>query len=84
MSLLELENKVSQLPQHELRAFQQWFENYLADQWDRQIEQDAASGKLDRLVERLGIDLDNDATTPMASGWSVTGHKVRPAEFLTA
>ena len=69
MSLVEIENQVSQLRPNELRAFQSWFENYMADQWDQQIEQDAQSGKLDRLVEKLGIDWEKDATSTMAGGW---------------
>ena len=36
----------------ELAAFRAWFEQYDADQWDRQIEADVASGKLDALAEK--------------------------------
>lgn len=44
MSVQELENAVTQLPKEELTGFSQWFEEYLADEWDRQIEADALAG----------------------------------------
>lgn len=39
VSLPELESAVSQLPTDELTAFARWFEEYLADAWDRRIEE---------------------------------------------
>lgn len=47
MSLQELEAAVTVLPPTELEAFAQWFEEYLADAWDRRIEEDVAAGRLD-------------------------------------
>ena len=51
MSLQELESAVQTLPQEALRQFSTWFDEWRAEQWDRQIEQDAVSGKLDCLAE---------------------------------
>jgi hypothetical protein len=50
VSLQELEDAVSQLPVEELTAFARWFEEYLADAWDRRIEADIQAGRLTRLV----------------------------------
>ena len=51
MSKVEsLENEVSKLTPQELAAFREWFANYDADAWDRQIESDVRAGKLDRLA----------------------------------
>ncbi len=47
----ELETVVTGLPESELREFARWFDEWRADQWDRQIERDAVAGKLDRLAE---------------------------------
>ena len=47
MSLQELEAAVAVLPPTELEAFTQWFEEYLADAWDRRIEEDVAAGRLE-------------------------------------
>lgn len=48
MSLSELEAAVSQLPANELTAFAQWFEEYLADEWDRRIEADVLNGAFEK------------------------------------
>jgi len=51
MSKVEsLENEVAKLTPRELAAFREWFANYDADAWDRQIESDVKAGKLDRLA----------------------------------
>jgi hypothetical protein len=51
MSLHELEHAVQTLPATDLREFSTWFDEWRADQWDRQIEQDALAGRLDHLAE---------------------------------
>jgi hypothetical protein len=43
---------VAQLTPAELADFRQWFAAFDAGAWDRQIETDVASGKLDALAER--------------------------------
>lgn len=49
-----IERAVESLPTAELAEFRQWFAEFDGKAWDRQIEQDAASGKLDQLaVEAL-------------------------------
>jgi hypothetical protein len=52
MSKLEaLEKKVSGLSAEELAQFRQWFAEFDAAAWDRQIERDAEAGKLDALAD---------------------------------
>ena len=43
----ELEMAVSQLSDNELMQFSEWFEEFVADQWDKRIEADILSGRLD-------------------------------------
>ena len=50
MTIIELEQAVTQLSPKELSRFRAWFEEYYAQLWDKQIEADAKSGRLDRLV----------------------------------
>jgi len=52
MNVQELESAVSSLPAAELSRFSQWFEEFMADQWDRRIEQDLLSGRLDAALKR--------------------------------
>ena len=47
MSLKEIQEAVSKLPPDDLHAFSRWFDEFRADAWDRQIEDDARSGRLD-------------------------------------
>ncbi len=46
-SILYLEEQVKQLTPIERQEFREWFLEWDADDWDRQIEQDAQAGKLD-------------------------------------
>lgn len=45
-----IEQAVEDLGQHELDDFRNWFAKFDAKQFDRKIERDAASGKLDHLI----------------------------------
>lgn len=57
MSRLELlEQQIAELDASDLKAFRAWFERYDGEVWDRQIESDAKSSKLGRLVERALSD----------------------------
>lgn len=47
----QIEDQVSKLSPQELERFRAWYSKFDADEWDRQIERDAAAGKLDRLAE---------------------------------
>ncbi|MBM4045732.1 MAG: hypothetical protein FJ279_11505 [Planctomycetes bacterium] len=52
----QLERDIMRLNRAELAALRDWFENYLADEWDRQIEEDAKAGKFDRLAQEALVD----------------------------
>jgi hypothetical protein len=49
MSVPEIEQAVSKLPKEQLSQFAKWFEEFLADEWDRQFERDLAAGKFDKI-----------------------------------
>lgn len=53
-----IEQAVQALPPEELAEFRRWFAEFDAAAWDRQIESDAAAGKLDRLAEEARADYD--------------------------
>jgi hypothetical protein len=55
-----IEQAVSQLSLEELARFRDWFDEFDAELWDRQIEADAESGKLDGLAEQALADLNAD------------------------
>jgi hypothetical protein len=53
----EIKEAVRQLSPEDLAAFRAWFFEFDASVWDRQIEEDVAAGRLDRLGEEALRDL---------------------------
>lgn len=54
---LEVEAAIKQLPENEIRDLAKWLQDYLDEIWDRQIESDLASGKLDHLIAQAEADI---------------------------
>jgi len=52
----DIEKAITQLPQEQLRQFRAWYDKFDSDTWDRQIEEDAAGGKLDALADAAIAD----------------------------
>jgi hypothetical protein len=46
-----LEKRISALSAEELAEFRQWFAEFDAAAWDRQLERDVKAGKLDALAD---------------------------------
>ena len=65
MSVEDLESRVSSLSADELARFSQWFEEFMADQWDRQIEQDMLVGRLDAALQRADEHRQAGRVTPL-------------------
>jgi len=65
MSLPELEAAVAQLSADELSTFARWFEEYLADAWDRRIEADIRAGHLDEAGRRAEADFEAGRCRPL-------------------
>lgn len=65
MSIAELESAVQCLPPDELEVFVRWFEEFLADAWDRRIEADIKAGRLDEAGRRADADFEAGRCTPL-------------------
>ena len=65
MKVEELESEVSQLSTQELQRFSQWFEEFKADQWDKQIEEDILAGRLDALAKHVDDEFLAGRATPL-------------------
>ena len=50
-TIQEIEQAISRLSIDELATFRDWFAEFEAEMWDRQIEIDATSGRLDSMSE---------------------------------
>lgn len=49
-TVAEIEQALRALPVHEAKSVAEWLQDYLEDQWDRQMERDASAGALDKLA----------------------------------
>lgn len=65
MNLQELELSVEQLPPQDLETFSKWFEEFLAETWDRRIEADIAAGRLDTAGQQAEEDFVAGRCTPL-------------------
>lgn len=61
----ELEIAVSQLSANELRQFSEWFEEFIADQWDEKIEADVLAGRLDMAGKSADEEFLSGRATPL-------------------
>lgn len=52
MNLVEIEKSIEALPEKDLANFRHWFYEFEHKKWDKLIENDVKSGKLDFLKER--------------------------------
>jgi len=58
MTTMQIEEEVQKLPPTELAQFTEWFERFIADQWDTRFEQDAQTGRLDHLAQKADSDFE--------------------------
>lgn len=65
MTVDQIEDAVTHLPPDALERFAKWFEDYLSDQWDAQIEADILSGKFDAAAKRADEDFEAGRCTPL-------------------
>lgn len=52
----EIEEAIARLSKNDLAALREWFEEFDAERWDRQFEDDVQSGKLDDLANKAVAD----------------------------
>ena len=65
MSVQDIETAVARLSKEELTQFSQWFEEYVANEWDRQIEADILAGRFDAAGKRAKADYEAGRCTPL-------------------
>ncbi len=52
-TIAEIQQAISSLSKSEYTLLRRWLDKYDWDEWDREIEADAAEGKLDFLANRV-------------------------------
>ena len=61
----QLEHEIMALSRGEFAALRDWFQSYLSDEWDKQIEADAKAGKFDHLARQALADHKAGRTKPL-------------------
>jgi len=59
-TLLDIAAAIQELPENEVRELSTWLQGYLDERWDRELEDDAAAGKLDHLIAKAEADIAAD------------------------
>ena len=65
MSITEIEQAITELSPEELARFREWFDEYYAEMWDKQIEADAKSGRLDKLIAESDEEYNAGSSKPL-------------------
>jgi 2-polyprenyl-6-methoxyphenol hydroxylase-like FAD-dependent oxidoreductase len=64
-TVVEIEQALQQLPLKDARAVADWLQEYLEARWDRQLEADAANGRLERLWQKARADIAAGKVKPL-------------------
>ena len=65
MRIVELEKAVTELSREDLALFRAWFEEFDAQVWDKQIKEDARSGRLDKLIAQANEEYNAGLCKPL-------------------
>ena len=64
-TVAEIKAAIAALPDDQKTELKRWLDEIDADIFDRKIERDAASGKLDRLVARADANYKSGRRSPL-------------------
>ena len=65
MTVEDLETAIANLPPEEFARLSAWFAELEAERWDRQIEDDLRSGRLDPVIKRARDDIAAGRSKPL-------------------
>lgn len=65
MTVRELEMAIMQLSAQELAELMVWLEEYHAQMWDKQIEEDLEAGRLDALLAEVDKEYEAGLSQPL-------------------
>ena len=64
-SVEEIKSEIAKLTPAEVRQVAEWLAKYVAELWDKEIEEDAAVGKLERLIQEAQEEHRRGKTHPL-------------------
>ncbi|MBE9044769.1 hypothetical protein IQ255_10175 [Pleurocapsales cyanobacterium LEGE 10410] len=59
-TLLEIEKAIKELPAKEARKLADWLNQYLDDAWDKQMQNNLSTGKLDNFIAKVESDIETN------------------------
>jgi len=65
MDIKEIETAIAQLPSAEVAELADWFDEFRAQLWDRQIQRDLNSGRLQSVLDEAKDDLKSGRCEPL-------------------
>ena len=65
MDIKQIEVAITQLPPEELAELVSWLEDYHAQVWDKQIENDLEAGRLDKVLAEVEEEYEAGLTEPL-------------------
>ena len=65
MGIREIEKAIVQLPAKDLDKLAGWLEEYRAQMWDKQIEEDLEAGRLDALLAEVDEEYKAGLSQPL-------------------
>ena len=65
MTIQEIEQAITELGPDELARLREWFDEYYAQVWDKQMERDAAAGHLDKLIAEVDEEYNAGLSKPL-------------------
>lgn len=65
MDVKEIEIAIAQLPAAQVVELANWFDDFRARLWDKEIEQDFRNGKLQTLLDEVKEDLESGRCKPL-------------------
>jgi hypothetical protein len=65
VGIKEIEKAIVQLPAKDLDKLARWLEDYRAQMWDKQIEEDLEAGRLDALLAEVEKEHEAGLSQPL-------------------
>jgi hypothetical protein len=65
ITVKDIEEAVEHLPPTDLEQFRKWFEAFEAARWDKQLESDVSTGKLDFLISEAKSEYKSGKTSEL-------------------
>jgi hypothetical protein len=65
MDIKEIEAAIAQLPANDVVELLSWLEEYHAQLWDRQIEEDLEAGRLDAVLAEVDAEYEAGQARPL-------------------